>query len=200
MQDDPSDLGRRIADRIRDLRAVHGLSLESLSARSGVSRSMISLIERGLSSPTAIVLEKLAGALNVTLASVLEPEPDGMTTTAGPIARRDDQPSWKDPASGYVRRGVSPKHVPQPMRIIDLHFPVSARVAFDTPDRETRAYQQVWVLQGAIDVTFANERHRLREGDCLAMQLDGPVTFHNPAGIPARCALVQSRDLHLRKS
>ncbi|MFL6697727.1 MAG: helix-turn-helix domain-containing protein, partial [Vitreoscilla sp.] len=61
MKDDPPDsLNARIAQRVRDLRASSGLSLEALAAQSGISRSMISLIERGESSPTAVLLEKLA--------------------------------------------------------------------------------------------------------------------------------------------
>src|SRR5262249_57402389 len=55
-----SDLNQRIAERVRELRARQGLSLEALASKSGVSRSMISVIERGESSPTAVVLEKLA--------------------------------------------------------------------------------------------------------------------------------------------
>ncbi len=199
MMETESDLVAHIAARVRELRAIHGLSLESLSARSGVSRSMISLIERGKASPTAVVLEKLAGALNVTLASLFDPQPDGLPPPGGPVARRDDQAWWRDPASGYVRRNVSPQSVPHPMRIIEVHFPVGARVAFDAPARETRVYQQVWVLQGAIDVTAGSERHRLKEGDCLAMCLDGPTMFHNPAGIPARYAVVQSREMQVKR-
>ena len=61
MGETPSELNQRIADRVRELRAAQGLSLEALAAKSGVSRSMISLIERGESSPTAVVLEKLRG-------------------------------------------------------------------------------------------------------------------------------------------
>ena len=51
-------------------------------------------------------------------------------------------------------------------------------------------HQQVWVLQGAIDVTLGGERHRLREGDCLAMELDVPTMFHNPTRKLARYAVV----------
>ena len=64
------DINQRIAERVRALRAERGFSLEVLAAESGVSRSMISLIERGESSPTAVVLDKLAVALGVTLASL----------------------------------------------------------------------------------------------------------------------------------
>ncbi len=42
----PSDLHERIAARVRELRAARGYSLDELATRSGVSRSMISLIER----------------------------------------------------------------------------------------------------------------------------------------------------------
>ena len=53
-------------------------------------------------------------------------------------------------------------------------------MAFETGARDARVHQQVWVLEGAIDITLGDERHRLREGDCLAMQLDRPTMFHNP--------------------
>lgn len=56
-EQEPVPLNDRIARRVRELRAARGLSLEALAAQSGVSRSMISLIERGESSPTAVVLE-----------------------------------------------------------------------------------------------------------------------------------------------
>jgi transcriptional regulator with XRE-family HTH domain len=184
------DVNHRIADRVRDLRATRALSLEALSARSGVSRSMISLVERGESSPTAVVLEKLATGLGVTLASLFDALPAAERVPSGPIARRDDQVAWKDPASGYVRRNVSPPGVPQPMQIVDVRFPAGGRVAFETGTRETRVHQQIWVLEGSIDITLGSERHRLREGDCLAMQLDRPTLFHNPTRKAARYAVV----------
>src|SRR2546423_1439365 len=102
-----SDLNQRIAQRVRELRAAQGLSLDALASKSGVSRSMISLIERGESSPTAVVLEKLAAGFGVTLASLFD-APAAAQGPTGPVARREEQPQWKDPASGYLRRNVSP--------------------------------------------------------------------------------------------
>ena len=151
---------------------------------------MISLIERGETSPTAVVLDKLATGLGVTLASLFDPPADAGQTPRGPVARRDGQPQWRDPASGYLRRNVSPPGVSQPMRIVEVHFPPRARVAFETGPRDGRVYQQVWVLEGAIDVTVGTDCYRLLEGDCLAMQLDRPTMFHNPTRIPARYAVV----------
>ena len=187
------DVNARIAERVRQLRAARGLSLDALAERSGVSRSMISLVERGESSPTAVVLEKLATGLGVTMAAMFD-APSTAGAPGGPIARRADQPLWRDPGSGYLRRNVSPPGAPQPMQIVEVEFPPRARVAFETGARDVRIQQQVWVLQGTIDVTVGAERHRLRDGDCLAMQLDRPTMFHNPTRKPARYAVVIASD------
>jgi transcriptional regulator with XRE-family HTH domain len=189
MMDTESTLNKRIAARVRELRGATGLSLDALAGKSGVSRSMISLIERGESSPTAVVLDKLAASLGVTVASMFD-APEAGEKAGGPVARRDDQPQWRDPASGYVRRNVSPSSVPQPFQIVEVHFPPGGRVAFETGGRDARVYQQIWVLEGAMDITVGTGRHRLREGDCLAMQLDRPTMFHNPTGKRARYAVV----------
>ena len=197
MKDDPADLNLRIADRVRELRAASGLSLAALAHTSGVSRSMISLVERGESSPTAMVLHKLASGLGVMLASLFD-TPD-TATTAAPVSRRDEQMQWKDPASGYLRRNVSPVGVPQPMQIVEVLFPAGARVAFETGAQQVRIHQQVWVLEGAIDVTLGTQHHHLREGDCLAMQIDRPTIFHNPTRKPARYAVVSANETPARR-
>lgn len=189
--DDEGDINQRIAARVRELRSHSGLSLDGLAGQSGVSRSMISLIERGESSPTAVVLDRLAVGLGVTLATLF----DGGEQAAAarePVARRGAQPEWQDPESGYRRRNVSPPWVSQPMRIVEVHFPAGARVAFETSD--PRTCQQVWLLSGTIDVAQGSERHSLREGDCLAMQLDCPAVFHNPSRKAARYAVVVSQE------
>ena len=194
-----SDLNQRIAERVRELRAARGLSLDALASKSRVSRSMISLIERGESSPTAVVLEKLAAGLGVMLGALFDAPAAEAQGPSGPVARRDDQPQWRDPASGYLRRNVSPPGVPQPMQIVEVQFPPGKRVAFETGGRDTRVHQQVWVLEGAIDVTLGVERHRLREGDCLAMRLDRPTMFHNPTRKRARYAVVIASETPSRR-
>jgi len=199
MKDTASDLNERIAERVRELRAARGLSLDALASKSGVSRSMISLVERGESSPTAVVLEKLAGGLGVMLAALFDAPAAAAAAASGPVARKDDQPQWRDPASGYVRRNVSPPGVPQPMQIVEVLFPPGGRVAFETGGRDVRVHQQVWVLEGAIDVTLGKELHRLRQGDCLAMQLDRPTMFHNPTRKATRYAVVIASESAVRR-
>ena len=189
-----NNLNDRIALRVRELRAARGLSLEALAAQCSVSRSMISLIERGESSPTAVVLEKLATGLNVTLASLFE----ASLTSASPVARRDEQALWKDPHSGYVRRNVSPNgcssadgaSTRSPIQIVEVSFPPKARVAYETSAREPLVHQQVWVLNGAMDITVGEVLHRLGAGDCLAHVLDRPMIFHNPTQKMTRYVVV----------
>jgi transcriptional regulator with XRE-family HTH domain len=194
MQDTVFDLNRQIGGRVRQLRARQGLSLDALADKSGVSRSMISVIERAKCSPTAVVLEKLAAGLNVTLPSLFEAAAGGNHESGSPMSRRKDQPVWRDPPSGYLRRNVSPQGTSQPMQIVEVRFPAGARVAFEAGVREMPVYQQVWVLAGTIEITLGKQRHRLRKGDCLAMQLGAPTMFHNPTGKPARYAVVMARE------
>jgi transcriptional regulator with XRE-family HTH domain len=199
MMDGDSGLNQRIAARVRELRAARGLSLDALARASGVSRSMISLIERGESSPTAVVLEKLAGGLAVTLASLFDPPAASPEAPAGPVARRDEQPQWRDPASGYLRRNVSPPAVPQPMQIVEVRFPAGARVAFENAARGMRVHQQVWLLEGTMVITVGSAQYRLRQGDCIAMQLDRTTMFHNPTRKAARYAVVIATEGQVRQ-
>jgi len=182
----PADINARIAARVRALRAARGLSLEGLAQACGVSRSMISLIERGESSPTAVLLERLATGLDVPLAGLFVPD----QPAGEPVARRAAQPSWRDPHSGYVRRNVSPPGVASPIQIVEVAFPAGARVAYESAQRASPVHQQVWVLEGAMEIAVGDELHRLDEGDCLAFALDRPTSFHNPTSRIARYAVV----------
>ena len=113
-----SDINAMIAARVRELRARRGISLEALAEKSGVSKSMISLVERGESSPTAVVLEKLATGLGVMLASLF----DTPAAAANPVSRRADQVEWRDPASGYLRRNVSPPGFASAIQVVEVTF------------------------------------------------------------------------------
>lgn len=176
------DITTRIARRVRERRDAGGLTLDALAERSGVSRSNISLIERGQSSPTAAVLDKLAAGLGVTLASLFEDDASPAAEPS-PIARAAAQPVWTDPASGYVRRNLSPA-APSPIQLVEVVFPAGRRVAYDSPAREI--HQQVWMIEGVMEVSVGQEKWRLETGDCLAMRLDRPTAYRNPTRKPAR--------------
>ena len=175
------DVTARIAERVRELRAARGLTLDELAEQSGVSRAMLSRIERGESSPTAVMLDRLASGLNTSLASLFDArEP------VAPLHRRAAQASWRDPDSGYVRRNLSPPGCDSPLQLVEVTFPGRARVAYDSPPRAGGIDQQVWLLEGAIEIGAGGQRYQLEAGDCLAMRLDQPVYFHNRQKTPAR--------------
>ena len=184
------DINGRIARRVRTLRADLGMTLDALAARSEVSRSMLSLVERGESSPTAVVLEKIAYGLGVSLATLFE----DASAPANPVARRDDRTAWRDPQSGYVRRNISPANVPSPIQIVEIVLPAGARVAYDTGARDVSIHQQIWVQAGSIEVTVGNTTYRLTEDDCLAMQLNEPTAFRNRTRKPARYLVIIASD------
>lgn len=175
----PDDIHARLARRVKELRSQAGLSLETLATRSDVSRSMLSLVERGEASPTAVVLEKIAAGLGVSLASLFAAtEPDA---EAQPLSRAADRTPWKDPQSGYVRCNVSPPGFPSPIEIVEVTLPAGAHVAYESGPRAAGLHQQVWVRGGVLELTVHGATHRLAEGDCFAMRLDGPTAFRNPS-------------------
>ena len=178
------DINACIARRVRELRDAQGFSLDALAERSGVSRSNISLIERGQSSPTATVLDKLATGLGVTLASLFE-DSKAAAAEPSPVARVAEQPVWTDPASGYIRRNLSPA-ARSPIQLVDVIFPAGRRVAYDTGAREVEIHQQIWMIDGTMDMTVGDSHWRLETGDCLAMRLDRPTVYRNPTRKPAR--------------
>jgi len=174
------DINARIAGRVRALRTDLGMSLDALAAKCDVSRSMISLIERAESSPTALVLEKVATGLGVPLAALF----DDPAAPAVPVSRRGDRTPWRDPQSGYVRRNISPANYPSPIRIVEVNLPPGARVAYETGAREVTIHQQIWVQEGAIEVSLGSATYRLTED----------TAFRNPTRKPARYIVIVSTE------
>jgi len=183
-------INARIARRVAELRTASGLSLDALATRCDVSRSMISLIERAETSATAVVLEKLASGLGVPLSSLF----DAPRATPGPLVRRAEQPEWRDPASGYLRRNVSPPDHPSPLRIVEVEFPAGKRVVLEGGTPAGAIDEQVWMLEGTMTLTLGGTCHRLEAGDCLALHVDGPIEFRNPTRRAARYAVVIATD------
>lgn len=180
-----------LAARVRDLRRDRDLTLEQLAALSGVSRSMISLIERQETSPTAAVLNKLADALGISLPALFAD--DGQAAAPEPVSRRADQPVWTDPASGYVRRQLSPASIDSTIELVEVTFPAGESVVFDNPVRRASVEQQIWVVKGTMDITHDGRDWTLHAGDCMAMTLGNRITFHNPGSQAARYLLALVR-------
>lgn len=145
---------------------------------------MISRIERGEVHASAVVLDKLCAGLGITLSALF-----ARGGTPSQLARRADQPVWKDPASGYVRREVAPSETGSPVRIVEVEFPPGACVALEK-SRHRLIDQHIWVLAGQIEITVPERVYSLATGDCLHMRPDEGVSFRNTAGKPARYAVI----------
>jgi transcriptional regulator with XRE-family HTH domain len=169
------DVEAVIAKRLKEHRTAHAWSLDDLAQRSGVSRAMISRIERQDSSPTAGLLSRLCDALGITL-SALMTDHQG---TAATVNRRDQQLLWRDPETGYLRRLVSPPAAEGDTDIVAVDLPPGARVPY-APDTRTRFEQQVLVLQGQLRLRIGSEVLDLHPGDCARMSLEHGHAFENP--------------------
>lgn len=169
------DTGARIARRLRLERDARGWSLADLAERSGVAKASISKIEREEMSPTATLLVRLAGAFDLTLAGLLlRAEGEGSR-----LARAADQPLWRDPDTGYLRRQVfsRPDH---PLELVEVTLPAGKRVALPASSY-ARIRQLVRVVTGELVILEGIERHVLKPGDCLGFGPPSEVTFANEA-------------------
>jgi transcriptional regulator with XRE-family HTH domain len=175
------DLNQLIAERVRSMRMALELSIDALAQASGVSRSMISLIERGETNATAVVLDRIAAALGCTLSAFLERE----EAPSSPLSKRAKQETWRDPDSGYVRRMLSPPHFDSPIDLIDVTFPAGARVAY-AATRGRDLHQQLWIISGAMNIQVGDDSFELSVGDCLATHVGQPVVYTNPHAKEAR--------------
>lgn len=189
--DGSSGINTRIAQRIAALRTEQGLTLDALAGKSGVSRSMLSLVERGESSPTAVILEKIAAGLGAPLATLFE-DP---SAPASPVSRACERAPWRDPQSGYVRCNISPPNYPSPLQIVSVVMPAGAHVAYESGARDGDIHQQIWVQEGRLEVTVGTAKYQLSKDDCLAMQLDGPTAFRNPTRKATLYIVVLAADL-----
>ncbi|WP_336009945.1 XRE family transcriptional regulator [Acinetobacter calcoaceticus] len=187
------DINIRIAQQVRELRLARGYTLDVLATRCQVSRSAISLIERGEASPTAVVLEKLANGLDVPLTQLFANQQGNQSPE--PIVRRSQQSEWKDPETGYIRRQISPPNWKSPFQIVEIEFPAQSRITYEISETSKVVQQQLWVVEGKIDIQLGKSSYALSTGDCLAMQLNQPVIYSNNSSQVARYILVVSSQL-----
>ncbi len=181
MESNPiNEIDNAIAARLRSRRAALGLTLDELAAASGVSRAMISKVERGEASPTASLLARIAAGLEISL-----PELFTLDEPARPLVRRGEQPVWRDPATGYVRRTLSAMGPASPIGLVEVVLPPGAHVAFDLHPRPHR-HQLIYVIEGSLQAVTGADAHDLEPGDCLAMQLDKPNQYRNNGSETAR--------------
>ncbi|WP_071659500.1 helix-turn-helix domain-containing protein [Streptomyces humi] len=183
----------RIAARVRTERERRRWTLAQLADASGVSPAMISRIERGESSPTAVVLGKLSAAFQLSVASLLalaEGTPDPEPDTAG-VRRGADAAEWRDPGTGYRRRQITGPRFPA--EIAEIHLPAGARVPYPAA-AFAFVRQLVWVLDGHLTFHDGETVHELDAGDTLELGAPAERVFANTTDAECRYAVVLTRD------
>ena len=166
-------LDGRIAARVGLERQARAWSVGDLATRSGVSRAMISKIERGAVRPTASLLGKLSGSFGLSLSQLLARVEDRPSR----LSRAAAQQRWKDPETGYTRRALSPPS-DSLLQLTEIRLPARAIVRFPAA-AYTFVHQQIWVLTGRLTFIEGSDQHELRPGDCLTLGPPADCTFRN---------------------
>ncbi len=176
-----------ISARVHRERAERHWTLNDLAERAGVSKAMISKIERGETSPTAALLGRLSAAFGMTLSSLLA---DADASPRGP-ARHADQPTWRDPATSYLRRQVAaPSSFPVEMTEVEL--PSGASVSFPAASYSFIS-QITWILAGHLTFVEGATTHDLAPGDSLELGPPADCTFRNDGAAACRYLVVVLR-------
>jgi len=180
---------RRIAEGIKKRRDALGMSANDLAQRSGVSRAMVSKIERLEVSPTAVLLGRLCDGLGITLSSLIA---SAESSPGLPIARASDQPVWRDPETRLVRTMVTPLNTGSKVEVVHVELPHGAEVRYRAL-QQPHYDQHVYVLLGELTMTYGDEEYTLRVGDCIQSRFDRAHAFGNRTRTPCKYLVVIAR-------
>lgn len=167
-----------IASRIRIEREARGWSLGDLAEKSGVSKAMISKIERCDASPTATILGRLSGAFGLQLSMLLALA----ERTEDRLRRAQAQSIWVDPETGYERKVISPRNGGM-LELIQVTLPPRVRIEYPA-SAFVFQHQQIWVLNGELTFEEGDTTHVLEAGDCLQLGFPTACAFHNKLDTP----------------
>jgi len=164
----------RLGERIRQERARRGLSLENLEARSGVSRSMLSAVERGRKAPTVLVLDRIATGLDTSIARLLGEERAARVI----VLRRGEQDTALDP-SGWERRILSPVQPGIEFELMRTTIPAGVDAGEFAPHAPgSREY--LAMERGTLRLTIDGVEYLLHAGDSIYYAGDCRHAFANP--------------------
>jgi transcriptional regulator with XRE-family HTH domain len=182
MHANQSGIEQRIAAHLKQRRLGSGLSLADLAERSGVSRAMISKVERSAASPTAALLGRLCNGLGLTLSSLIA----NAEQSSSPLVKAKDQATWQDPDTGLTRTMISADSA---VEIVRIDLPPDASVSYD-PQRYLRYEQHVVPIKGRLQLTVGEKEYQLGPWDCLLMPTNFPLRFHNRGKVGCRYLVI----------
>lgn len=164
----------RLGARVRDLRRWRGLTLESLAETSGVSRAMISKLERGEKNPTLVVAARLAEGLGVTLSQLAGMEERREVV----VVPRDRRMTMRDPETGFERQLLSPTFVGSGVEFIRNVVPEGG-TSGEFPPHKKGVEEYIVVERGRLRAVLGGDEYVLEEGDAVYFEADVAHRFDN---------------------
>lgn len=172
----PDADSRVFGDRVRMLRDQANLTLDQFSKLSGVSRAMLSKVERAEKSPTIGIAKRIAHALNTPL-SVLMGDATGQGAVA--LVKKSERPIFRDPETGFERHLLSPIMAGMPVEIVLHRLPARASTG-KLPPYPSGVGKHVLAIRGKVVVGFELQEITLEEGDSLYFDANVEHRFDNP--------------------
>ncbi|MFV2001742.1 MAG: helix-turn-helix domain-containing protein [Paracoccaceae bacterium] len=178
-------IAERLANRLKDTRKNKGLSLEATARLSGVSRSMLSQIERGESSPTVATLWNLTRALQVDFAGLLDD--NSAEGTIKEIMRARQTPTIDSQGEGCRIRILSPPDQAGRLEVYEIRFDADGALISDA--HRHGCVEHLSVLEGALQVTAGADTAELGRDDTIRYSADCNHAIRAVGG-PARALLI----------
>jgi transcriptional regulator with XRE-family HTH domain len=172
-----------IGTKVKALRQQRGLSLRALAELCGLSANTISLIERGVSSPSVATLHQLATALGISIGAFFE-ETDSQSSI---ILIRSDRRSRSGSASILLESlgaGLTDQSL-EPF-VVTLKPGASA----GKPTMAHTGHEFVFVLEGDLQYEIADQTYHLTGGDSLIFEARLPHCWHNNGDVPVKFLLI----------
>ncbi|MBN3786272.1 XRE family transcriptional regulator [Burkholderia sp. Ac-20353] len=175
----------RVGEQIQRLRNERKLTLDDLSRAAGVSKSMLSEIERDKANPTIAVAWRLTNALGITLDELFsQPKAAETIRVDGP----HDIPTLAGHDGQYQLRVWGPIDLAGKFEWYELTLPGGGTLASNAHEPGTR--EHLTVLNGAMEIEAAGAARRLKAGDTARYAADGPHAIRNPGKSEARALLI----------
>lgn len=166
---DRAEITTRLAKRLKQERTSKGLSLDALAKLSGVSRSMLSQIERGESSPTVASLWNLTRALNVDFANLLDQQ-DAPLNAIREVVTAEATPVIRNRSAGCEIRILSPAGDVGASEVYDIRFEAGA--ALESTAHKRGCIEHLTVLEGDVAVHCDGELAKAARGDTVRYAAD----------------------------
>jgi transcriptional regulator with XRE-family HTH domain len=182
-----ADGSEQLGQRLRALRGRLGLTLDALAERSGVSKAMLSKIERGATNPTVNVASRVARGLGVSLAELAGVE-ERRPALVVPAARRL---AFEDPETG-VTRHIFPALAGGSLEFLHLTLPPRSDTG-DLPPHRAGSETYIVVDRGQLQAYVVDEHFVLGEEDVLYFGGDVTHRFANTGTSECHCFVISTR-------